>query len=145
MKKALLLGALLSTMAFGAAGEVSGQTGLTSSTEQIKFTGTALKALKITADETTVNFGTLVIGQKSTATVGLTLEGADTKTANLEAKVTIDDEKDPGSVVASFTGTGAGTVSFTSGAGKDELTLVYTPTKDGEISGNVVVTATYND
>lgn len=145
MKKVLLLGALLSTMAFGVDGEVSGQTGLTSSTEQINFTGTALKALKITADETTVSFGTLVVGQVSTAKVGLSLEGADTKRATLKAAVTIDGETDPGSVVASFTGTGTGTVSFSSGTGKDQLTLVYTPTKEGEIAGNVVVTATYTD
>lgn len=145
MKKVLLLGALLSTMAFGAASEgiVSGEAGLSAKTSEIPFTGTAYKPVTITAANESVEFGTLVVGQTSTATVALNLTGDDEKTATLSAEIKGLDSTDPGSVEASFTGTGKGTVSFSGGTGTDELTLVYTPTKAGTISGNVVVTATY--
>lgn len=144
MKKVLLLGALLSTMAFGVAskGEVSGTNGLSATTSEISLSGTALKPVTITAANDSVEFGTLVVGQTSTATVALSLTGDDTKTAKLSASINGVTE-DSGSVVASFTGAGTGKVSFSGGTGTDELTLVYTPTKAGTISGNVVVTATY--
>lgn len=149
MKKVLLLGALLSTMAFGAGaaskGMVSGTDGTSAKTSEINFSGTAYKPVTITAANDSVEFGTLVVGQISTATVGLNLTGDNAKTATLSAEVKGLDSSDPGSVVASFTGTGQGRVEFSGEAGTDELTLVYTPTKAGSISGSVVVTATYNE
>lgn len=146
MKKVLLLGALLSTMALGAPanGSVSG-TIESAKTNEIPFSGKALAPVTITAGSDSIQFGTLVVGQKSTATVTLNLTGADEKTASLRAEVKGIENTDPGSVVASFTGTGNGTVSFSGGTGTDELTLVYTPTKAGEISGTVTVTATYTE
>ena len=149
MKKVLLLGALLSTMAFGeegiASGSIAGSDTNKSKSIEITFSGTVYKQMTITADNKQVNFGKMVVGQNSSAEINLILTGQKSSAATLSAAKSMTGDNDSALVISFDQGE---TVSFSSsGDATKKMNLVYTPTSSatGEISGTVTVTATYSD
>lgn len=149
MKKVLLLGALLSTMAFGevgtASGTITGDETNKSKSMEITFSGTVYKQMTITADNQNVNFGKMVVGQNSSAEINLTLTGQKESVATLSATKSMSGDSDSALVISFEQGE---SVNFSaSGDATKTMSLVYTPTSSatGEISGTVTVTATYSD
>lgn len=81
MKKVLLLGALLSTMAFGA-----GPEGATSGSATVNLTGKAVPVLEIT-DGGDFTFGDVVVNTTKTLNKTFTIKGADGYNVTLSAEV----------------------------------------------------------
>lgn len=82
MKKVLLLGALLSTMAFGA------PSGAEEIQQTINITGTAVEPLSITSDNNTIEFGSVVAGTSKELEKEISFSGEAGSTVKLTAKIT---------------------------------------------------------
>ena len=145
MKKVLLLGALLSTMAFGTSvsGNVENSSVGKSATATVSLNGNAIRAIEISTTTKDVDFGTILVGQTSKADVTFTIEGAEGKSGTLSAEVSTT------SGTSSYVTTSfekSGSFSLTSGESTTEkLTLSYAPKAVEKLTGTVTVTATYTD
>lgn len=145
MKKVLLLGALLSTMAFGTSvsGNVENSSVGKSATATVSLNGNAIRAIEISTTTKDVDFGTILVGQTSKADVTFTIEGAQGKSGTLSAEVSTT------SGTSSYVATSfenSGSFSLTSGESTTEkLTLSYAPKAVEKLTGTVTVTATYTD
>ena len=145
MKKVLLLGALLSTMAFGTSvnGTIEDSSIGKSATATVNLNGNAIKAIEISTTTTEVNFGTILVGQTSKADVTFTIKGAQGKSGTLSANVSTTSGTSS-YVTASFENSGS--FSLASGESTTEkLTLSYAPKAVETLAGTVTVTATYTD
>lgn len=145
MKKVLLLGALLSTMAFGTSvnGTIGDSSIGKSATATVNLNGNAIKAIEISTTTTEVNFGTILVGQTSKADVNFTIGGAQGKSGTLSAEVSTTSGTSS-HVTTSFKNSGR--FSLTSGESTTEkLTLSYAPKVVETLTGTVTVTATYTD
>lgn len=145
MKKVLLLGALLSTMAFGTSvsGNVENSSVGKSATATVSLNGNAIRAIEISTTTKNVNFGTILVGQTSKADVTFTIEGAQGKSGTLSANVSTTSGTSS-YVTASFENSGS--FSLASGESTTEkLTLSYAPKAVETLAGTVTVTATYTD
>lgn len=145
MKKVLLLGALLSTMAFGTSvsGNVENSSVGKSATATVSLNGNAIRAIEISTTTKNVNFGTILVGQISKADVTFTIEGAQGKSGTLSANVSTTSGTSS-YVTASFENSGS--FSLASGESTTEkLTLSYAPKAVETLAGTVTVTATYTD
>lgn len=145
MKKVLLLGALLSTMAFGTSvsGTIEDPSTGKSATATVNLKGEAIRAIEIETTTTEVNFGTILVGQTSKADVNFTIEGAQGKSGTLSAEVsTTSGTKDK--VTTSFDGGNTFSLDSSELTTK-KLTLAYAPEAVETLTGTVTVTATYND
>ena len=145
MKKVLLLGALLSTMAFGTSvnGTIGDSSIGKSATATVNLNGNAIKAIEISTTTTEVNFGTILVGQTSKADVNFTIGGAPGKSGTLSANVSTTSGTSS-HVTTSFENSGR--FSLTSGESTTEkLTLSYAPKAVETLTGTVTVTATYTD
>ena len=147
MKKVLLLGALLSTMAFGTS--VSGTIGDSSigksATATVNLNGNAIKAIEISTTTTEVNFGTILVGQTSKADVTFTIKGAQGKSGTLSANVSTTSGTSS-HVTTSFENSGSFSLaSGSEGSTTEKLTLSYAPKAVETLTGTVTVTATYTD
>ena len=145
MKKVLLLGALLSTMAFGTL--VSGTIGDSSigksATATVNLNGNAIRAIEISTTTKNVNSGTILVGQTSRADVTFTIKGAEGKSGTLSANVSTTSGTSS-HVTTSFENSGS--FSLASGESTTEkLTLSYAPQAVETLTGTVTVTATYRD
>lgn len=83
MKKVLLLGALLSTMAFGAA-----PSGATEVEQNIDIRGTAVEPLAITSNNNTIEFGKVVAETSKEESKEITFSGEANSIVKLTAKIT---------------------------------------------------------
>lgn len=145
MKKVLLLGALLSTMAFGTSvsGTIEDSSIGKSATATVNLNGNAIKAIEISTTTKNVNFGTILVGQTSKADVTFTIKGAQGKSGTLSANVSTTSGTSS-HVTTSFENSGS--FSLTSGESTTEkLTLSYAPQAVETLTGTVTVTATYTD
>lgn len=145
MKKVLLLGALLSTMAFGTSvsGTIEDLSIGKSATATVNLNGNAIRAIEISTTTKNVNFGTILVGQTSKADVTFTIEGAQGKSGTLSANVSTTSGTSS-YVTASFENSGS--FSLASGESTTEkLTLSYAPEAAETLTGTVTVTATYTD
>ena len=145
MKKVLLLGALLSTMAFGTSvnGTIGDSSIGKSATATVNLNGNAIKAIEISTTTTEVNFGTILVGQTSKADVTFTIKGAEGKSGTLSANVSTTSGTSS-HVTTSFENSGS--FSLASGESTTEkLTLSYAPEAVETLTGTVTVTATYTD
>ena len=145
MKKVLLLGALLSTMAFGTSvsGTIENSSIGKSATATVNLNGNAIKAIEISTTTKNVNFGTILVGQTSKADVTFTIKGAQGKSGTLSANVSTTSGTSS-HVTTSFENSGS--FSLTSGESTTEkLTLSYAPQAVETLTGTVTVTATYRD
>lgn len=145
MKKVLLLGALLSTMAFGTSvsGNVENSSVGKSATATVSLNGNAIRAIEISTTTKDVDFGTILVGQTSKADVTFTIEGAEGKSGTLSAEVSTTSGTSS-YVTTSFENSGS--FSLTSGESTTEkLTLSYAPKAVEKLTGTVTVTATYTD
>lgn len=145
MKKVLLLGALLSTMAFGTSvsGTIENSSIGKSATATVDLKGNAIRAIAISTTTTEVNFGTILVGQTSKADVNFTIGGAQGKSGTLSAEVSTTSGTSS-YVTTSFENSGS--FSLTSGESTTEkLTLSYAPKAVETLTGTVTVTATYTD
>jgi hypothetical protein len=145
MKKVLLLGALLSTMAFGTSvsGTIEDSSIGKSATATVNLNGNAIRAIEISTTTKNVNFGTILVGQTSKADVTFTIEGAQGKSGTLSANVSTTSGTSS-YVTASFENSGS--FSLASGESTTEkLTLSYAPEAVETLTGTVTVTATYTD
>jgi ABC-type Fe3+-hydroxamate transport system substrate-binding protein len=146
MKKVLLLGALLSTMAFGTAPE-----GAKPATAEVSLTGTAVPVLEITGGGD-FEFGDVVIKTSKTLNKTFTIKGADGYTVTLNATlsgtvVSLDENiltVGIGSEGSTAT-TSEGRISVTATGVTKDVYVKYAPTEightlDGEI---LTLTATY--
>ena len=145
MKKVLLLGALLSTMAFGTSvnGTIEDSSIGKSATATVNLNGNAIKAIEISTTTKNVNFGTILVGQTSKADVTFTIKGAQGKSGTLSANVSTTSGTSS-HVTTSFGNSGS--FSLASGESTTEkLTLSYAPKAVETLTGTVTVTATYTD
>ena len=145
MKKVLLLGALLSTMAFGTSvsGTIENSSTGKSATATVDLKGEAIRAIEISTTTTEVNFGTILVGQTSKADVNFTIGGAQGKSGTLSAEVSTTSGTSS-HVTTSFENSGR--FSLTSGESTTgKLTLSYAPKVVETLAGTVTVTATYTD
>ena len=145
MKKVLLLGALLSTMAFGTSvsGTIEDSSIGKSATATVNLNGNAIRAIEISTTTKNVNFGTILVGQTSKADVTFTIKGAQGKSGTLSANVSTTSGTSS-HVTTSFENSGS--FSLTSGESTTEkLTLSYAPQAVETLTGTVTVTATYTD
>lgn len=145
MKKVLLLGALLSTMAFGTSvsGTIEDSSIGKSATATVNLNGNAIRAIEISTTTKNVNFGTILVGQTSKADVTFTIKGAQGKSGTLSANVSTTSGTSS-HVTTSFENSGS--FSLTSGESTTEkLTLSYAPQAVETLTGTVTVTATYRD
>lgn len=145
MKKVLLLGALLSTMAFGTSvnGTIGDSSIGKSATATVNLNGNAIRAIEISTTTTEVNFGTILVGQTSKADVTFTIKGAEGKSGTLSANVSTTSGTSS-HVTTSFENSGS--FSLASGESTTEkLTLSYAPKAVETLTGTVTVTATYTD
>ena len=145
MKKVLLLGALLSTIAFGTSvnGTIEDSSIGKSATATVNLNGNAIKAIEISTTTKNVNFGTILVGQTSKADVTFTIKGAQGKSGTLSANVSTTSGTSS-HVTTSFENSGS--FSLTSGESTTEkLTLSYAPQAVETLTGTVTVTATYTD
>ena len=145
MKKVLLLGALLSTMAFGTSvnGTIGDSSIGKSATATVNLNGNAIRAIEISTTTKNVNFGTILVGQTSKADVTFTIKGAQGKSGTLSANVSTT-SGNSSYVTASFENSGS--FSLASGESTTEkLTLSYAPKVVETLTGTVTVTATYTD
>ena len=141
MKKVLLLGALLSTMAFGA---IDGAE-VTKASATVNLTGQAIKQLQISAGTSSINFGTVVVNQTSqvqTSEISIT-QG----TTGQKVKLSVSVGSGGDGVAAYFDSPGTSTkditITGTSGTDKATVSFTYTPTVEGSLSTTATVTATY--
>lgn len=150
MKKVLLLGALLSTMAFGAAGDFTFN-GAEATTGEIELKGTAVAQVKIN-EVPALDFGTVVAGASKNEVATITLNGVTGKTVKLSAALSGGKAS---TLKLEFVDSSSGTVS----TGKEEdfktlttddsayLAVKYTPaTADDSLTGSetkVLLTAKY--
>lgn len=146
MKKVLLLGALLSTMAFGA------PVGAEPSTKDIILSGEAIEPVQITSTNSTLDFGTVVKNNSKELTEELTITGTDGNTVKLTAVLSgtvIENAENVLKVGIGSAGTGESAeetgITLTSGTVTKTLYLTYSPTETGHtLSGEkVTLTATY--
>ena len=145
MKKVLLLGALLSTMAFGTSvnGTIGDSSIGKSATATVNLNGNAIRAIEISTTTKNVNFGTILVGQTSKADVTFTIKGAEGKSGTLSANVSTTSGTSS-HVTTSFENSGS--FSLASGESTTEkLTLSYAPKVVETLTGTVTVTATYTD
>ena len=145
MKKVLLLGALLSTMAFGTSvsGTIENSSIGKSATATVNLNGNAIRAIEISTTTKNVNFGTILVGQTSKADVTFTIKGAQGKSGTLSANVSTTSGTSS-HVTTSFENSGS--FSLASGESTTEkLTLSYAPKAVETLTGTVTVTATYTD
>ena len=145
MKKVLLLGALLSTIAFGTSvsGTIEDSSIGKSATATVNLNGKAIKAIEISTTTKNVNFGTILVGQTSKADVTFTIKGAPGKSGTLSANVSTTSGTSS-HVTTSFENSGS--FSLASGESTTEkLTLSYAPKAVETLTGTVTVTATYTD
>lgn len=145
MKKVLLLGALLSTMAFGTSvnGTIGDSSIGKSATATVNLNGNAIRAIEISTTTKNVNFGTILVGQTSKADVTFTIKGAEGKSGTLSANVSTTSGTSS-HVTTSFEN--SGNFSLASGESTTEkLTLSYAPNAVETLTGTVTVTATYTD
>lgn len=145
MKKVLLLGALLSTMAFGTSvnGTIGDSSIGKSATATVNLNGNAIRAIEISTTTKNVNFGTILVGQTSKADVTFTIKGAEGKSGTLSANVSTTSGTSS-HVTTSFENSGS--FSLASGESTTEkLTLSYAPQAVETLTGTVTVTATYTD
>lgn len=155
MKKVLLLGALLSTMAFGAAEDFTHE-GSTPSTTQINLKGKAINQVQISATES-LDFGTVVVNASKNEVATITLTGENTRRVALNAKLEGDKKS---ALKIEFVDSEIGTVSsekeednktvlMTEEDNKTYLAVKYTPksSNDGltDSGTKVLLTATYTD
>ena len=141
MKKVLLLGALLSTMAFGA---IDGAEA-TKASATVNLTGKAIKRLQISAGTSSINFGTVVVNQTSqvqTSEISIT-QG----TTGQKVKLSVSVGSGGDGVAAYFGSPGTSTkditITGTSDTDKATVSFTYTPTVEGSLSTTATVTATY--
>lgn len=129
--------AALSITAFGeeAAKEVS---------KDITLTGVSVKALTLTSDTPSVDFGKVMIGgSKTSADIKLTLEG--------EAGMLVSLSSDIASITdVAFATTpkdigAAEKVTLTAGKAEKIIALTYSPTTDADLTATLKITATYDD
>lgn len=146
MKKVLLLGALLSTMAFGA------PVGAEPSTKDIILSGKAIEPVQITSTNSTLNFGTVVKNKSKELTEELTITGTDGNTVTLTAVLSgtvIESAENVLKVGIGSAGTGESAeergITLTSGTVTKTLYLTYSPTETGHTLSKekVTLTATY--
>lgn len=140
MKKVLLLGALLSTIAFGAINGAEES----KATANVTLTGKAIEALQISAAMNTIAFGTVVIGQdipvKSTD-INIT-----TGTKGQKVRFNVAVGENGNGVKAYFGSEGTTTKDITiqgTDADKATVSFKYTPTTAGSLNTTVTITATY--
>ncbi len=153
MKKVLLLGALLSTMAFGAAGNFTHKDS-TPTEATISLKGTAIEQVKIiSGTEDAIEFGTVVIGAKKLETREIGLSGTGTYNVSLTATVTGTNSNVLdiafGDTVSDGAGQSASTkVALSGGTGTAKIAIQYAPTGTGHslTNGEIInLTATYTD
>lgn len=142
MKKVLLLGALLSTMAFGAA-----PSGATEVKQNINIRGTAVEPLAITSNNSTIEFGKVVAETEKEESKEITFSGEANSIVKLTAKIT-------GTKAALLTVGLDGTSGTTQEATKEDIAIAagvtmmikYSPeTGDDDLTDEMVtLTAIYN-
>lgn len=142
MKKVLLLGALLSTMAFGEVEQDNKQA-------TINFTGKAIGVLTIEGGAD-VNFGTVVVGKDVTSSSTVTLKGEEKQ--NIKLTISTISEISTGTVVAYFDnneGTKEKVVQIAEGNGtvgqQETVNFKYTANASGEFTGTATITAIYTE
>lgn len=141
MKKVLLLGALLSTMAFG--GTIVGNTGVS---DTIALTGNAIEVLTVTAGTDSIDFGTVVKGSKTEVkTSEITITG-DTEQTGVTLTVAINGTS--ASDVKGYFGS-EGTIStaitLEGGSKKETVSFVYQPSSTTDLSATATITAIYTE
>lgn len=146
MKKVLLLGALLSTIAFGTAPE-----GAKPATAEVNLTGTAVPVLEITGGED-FEFGDVVIKTSKTLNKTFTIKGAEGYTVTLEAELSGAVVELGGNILTvgigeegSTTTTSESSISVTADGVTRDIYVKYNPTEtthslEGE---TLTLTATY--
>lgn len=142
MKKVLLLGALLSTMAFGVA-----PSGATEVTQDINLTGTSVEPLAITSDDTTIEFGSVVAGTYKEESKEITFSGEANSIVKLTAEIS-------GTKATLLTVGLDGTSGNSQEATKDDIAIAtgvtmrikYSPNlgTDDLVDEKVTLTAIYN-
>lgn len=145
MKKFLLLTSVLmvSTALLGVEsptetvnGVITGDAGMTSTTS-IKLIGQAINVVKLTSDTKNVDFGTVLVGRTSTATVNLKVQGEKGYTVALATDMS------EGNITVS----GLENVQLEEDANDQivPMTLTYIPTAKETINKKLTITATYTD
>lgn len=141
MKKALLLGALLSTMAFG--GTIVGNTGVS---DTITLTGNAIEVLTVTAGTDSIDFGTVVKGSKTEVkTSEITITG-DTKQTGVTLTVAIDGTS--ASDVKGYFGSEGITstdITLEGGSKTETVSFIYQPSTTEDLSATATITAIYTE
>lgn len=141
MKKVLLLGALLSTMAFG--GTIVGNTGVS---DTISLEGNAIEVLTVTAETKSIDFGTVVKGTKTPAQTSKIIITGDTIQTGVTLTVAIDGTS-ASDVKGYFGSEGTTSTAITLEGGKKEETVsfVYQPLSTTDLSAIATITAIYTE
>lgn len=141
MKKVLLLGALLSTMAF--AGTIVGNTEVS---DTITLTGNAIEVLKVTAETKSIDFGTVVKNTKTPVqTSKITITGDTTQTG---VKLTVAIDGTSADDVKGYFGseeTTSTVITLEGGTKEETVSFVYQPSSTTDLSATATITAIYTE
>ncbi|MGL5780518.1 hypothetical protein [Cetobacterium sp.] len=143
MKKMILLAmAILSASVLAASGDISisgSATGVgTTATKDIGLTGKAVKAVSLSSDIDSVDFGTVMIGKTASTSLDLILGG------EKDFKVQLSAADIPNVVITGLEN--SVTIADSAATQNVPMTLAYTPTEAGEeLNATLTVTAAYTD
>ncbi|MGL5230184.1 MAG: hypothetical protein ACRC8F_05125 [Cetobacterium sp.] len=143
MKKMILLAmAILSASVLAASGDISisgSATGVgTTATKDIGLTGKAVKAVSLSSDIDSVDFGTVMIGKTASTSLDLILGG------EKDFKVQLSADDIPNVVITGLEN--SVTIADSAATQNVPMTLAYTPTEAGEeLNATLTVTAAYTD
>ncbi|MGL5592565.1 MAG: hypothetical protein ACRDDH_01300 [Cetobacterium sp.] len=143
MKKTILVVmAILSATVLAASGDISisgSATGVgTIATKDIGLTGKAVKAVSLSSDIDSVDFGTVMIGKTASTSLDLILGG------EKDFKVQLSADDIPNVVITGLEN--SVTIADSAATQNVPMTLAYTPTEAGEeLNATLTVTAAYTD